>query len=152
MALPFTQKTLKDWAGWKAFRDGKMLFDRGVVDKMEYEHPFVSGELAIGIRGMRCKFELLSDVRTITGQFATGINSFLDYEAMTQDRNANNEEIKIVRPGQMPGVFALLDFLLHRHNMAEKRQQKTVLSDSHEQICIYLRDVVTFDTVQQGQM
>lgn len=61
MALPFTQKTLKDWAGWKAFRDGKLLFDRGVVEKLDYEHPFISGQLAIGIRGMRCKFELLSD-------------------------------------------------------------------------------------------
>ncbi len=61
MALPFTQKILRDWAGWKAFRDGKTLFERGVVEKLEYEHPFVSGELAIGIRGMRSKFELLND-------------------------------------------------------------------------------------------
>ncbi len=61
MALPFTQKILKDWAGWKAFRDGKTLFDRGVVEKLDYEHPFVSGRLAVGIRGMRCKFELLDD-------------------------------------------------------------------------------------------
>ena len=61
MALPFTQKILKEWAGWKAFRDGKMLFDRGVVEKLDYKHPFVSGQLAVGIRGMRCKFELLDD-------------------------------------------------------------------------------------------
>lgn len=61
MALPFTQKVLKDWAGWKAFRDGKLLFDRGVVEKLDYEHPFISGQLAVGIRGMRSKFELLSD-------------------------------------------------------------------------------------------
>ncbi len=61
MALPFTHKILKDWAGWKAFRDGKALFERGVVEKVNYEHPFISGELAVGIRGMRSKFELLSD-------------------------------------------------------------------------------------------
>ena len=61
MALPFTHKILKDWAGWKAFRDGKMLFERGVVEKLDYEHPFISGQLAIGIRGMRSKFELLDD-------------------------------------------------------------------------------------------
>jgi superfamily II DNA or RNA helicase len=61
MALPFTQKILRDWAGWKAFRDGKTLFERGVVEKLEYEHPFISGELSVGIRGMRSKFELLSD-------------------------------------------------------------------------------------------
>ncbi|MCC7300158.1 MAG: DEAD/DEAH box helicase [Verrucomicrobia bacterium] len=61
MALPFTQKILQDWAGWKSFRDGKLLFERGVVEKLEYDHPFISGELAVGIRGMRTKFELLSD-------------------------------------------------------------------------------------------
>ena len=61
MALPFTQKQLKDWAGWKAFRDGKTLLERGVVEKLDYDHPFVSGQLAVGIRGMRSKFELLSD-------------------------------------------------------------------------------------------
>lgn len=61
MALPFTQKILQDWAGWKSFRDGKVLFERGVVEKVEYEHPFISGELAVGIRGMRTKFQLLPD-------------------------------------------------------------------------------------------
>ena len=61
MALPFTYKILQDWAGWKAFRDGKLLFERGVVEKIEYDHPFISGELAIGIRGMRTKFELVEN-------------------------------------------------------------------------------------------
>jgi len=61
MALPFTHKILQDWAGWKAFRDGKTLFERGVVHKVEYDPPFVSGELAVGMRGMRCKFEVLPD-------------------------------------------------------------------------------------------
>jgi len=61
MALPFTQKILQDWAGWKSFRDGKLLFERGVVEKVEYDHPIVSGELAVGIRGMRTKFEILPD-------------------------------------------------------------------------------------------
>jgi len=61
MALPFTYKMLQDWAGSKTFRDGKLLFERGVVEKIEYKHPFVSGELSIGVRGMRTKFELLQD-------------------------------------------------------------------------------------------
>lgn len=61
MQLPFTHQILKEWAGWKAFRDGKLLFERGVVEKVEYNHPFVTGQLAIGIRGMRSKFEILSD-------------------------------------------------------------------------------------------
>lgn len=59
MALPFTQKILQDWAGWKSFREGKLLFERGVVEKVDYDHPFVSGELAIGIRGMKTKFEMV---------------------------------------------------------------------------------------------
>ena len=61
MALPITQKILKNWAGWKACRDGKMLFEHGVVEKVNYEHPVISGQLAVGIRGMRCKFELLEN-------------------------------------------------------------------------------------------
>ena len=28
-----TKKKLQDWAGWKAFRDGQSLFERGVVEK-----------------------------------------------------------------------------------------------------------------------
>lgn len=61
MVLPFTRKIVEDWAGWKAFRDGKLLFERGTVLKVEYTHPFVSGELSVGVRGMRTKFELLPD-------------------------------------------------------------------------------------------
>ena len=61
MALPLTHKILQDWAGWKSFRDGKLLFERGVVEKVEYDPPTVSGELAVGIRGMRTKFEILPD-------------------------------------------------------------------------------------------
>jgi superfamily II DNA or RNA helicase len=61
MELPFTRKMLEDWAGWKSFRDGKQLFERNVVEKIDYTPPFISGELAVGIRGMRTKFELLPD-------------------------------------------------------------------------------------------
>lgn len=58
-SVPFTEKQLKDWAGWRAFRDGKTLFERGVVEKVEYEHPLVTGTLNLGPRGMRSKFEVL---------------------------------------------------------------------------------------------
>ncbi len=61
MQLPITHQILKDWAGWKAFRDGKLLFERGVVEKIEYNHPIVTGRLSIGMRGMRSKFEILDD-------------------------------------------------------------------------------------------
>ncbi len=59
--LPYTEKKLKDWAGWRAFRDGKALFERGVVEKVAYEHPFVTGQLNLGPRGMRSKFEVLKN-------------------------------------------------------------------------------------------
>ncbi len=60
-ALPYTEKKLKDWAGWRAFRDGRALFERGVVEKVTYEHPFITGHLNLGPRGMRSKFEVLKN-------------------------------------------------------------------------------------------
>ncbi len=59
--LPYSEKKLKDWAGWRAFRDGKALFERGVVEKVTYEHPFITGQLNLGPRGMRSKFEILKN-------------------------------------------------------------------------------------------
>ena len=59
--VPFTQKILEDWAGAKTFRDGMTLFERGKVEKVVFDHPFVTGQLSIGIRGMRSKFEVLPD-------------------------------------------------------------------------------------------
>ena len=56
--VPFTEKDLKDWAGWRAFRDGKSLFTRGVVEKITYEHPLVSGMLNLGPRGLRSRFKV----------------------------------------------------------------------------------------------
>lgn len=38
-----------------------MLYERGVVEKVDYDPPFVTGQLALGIRGMRSKFELTDD-------------------------------------------------------------------------------------------
>ncbi len=61
MHVPFTQKILKDWAGPKPFKDGMTLFERGKVEKVAFDPPFVTGQLSIGIRGMRSKFEVLSD-------------------------------------------------------------------------------------------
>ncbi len=61
MHVPFTQKTLSDWAGKAVFQKGMTLFEKGKVDKVEYDHPFVTGQLAIGVRGMRSKFEVLPD-------------------------------------------------------------------------------------------
>ena len=59
--VPFTEKNLKDWAGWRVFRDGKALFARGVVEKVAYEHPLVTGLLNLGPRGVRSKFKVLDN-------------------------------------------------------------------------------------------
>ncbi len=59
--VPFTHKILKDWAGVKTFKDGMTLFERGKVEKVEYDAPFVTGQLSLGVRGMRSKFEVLKD-------------------------------------------------------------------------------------------
>ncbi|MBT8043029.1 MAG: SNF2 helicase associated domain-containing protein, partial [Pontiella sp.] len=59
--LPYTKKKLKDWAGWRAYRDGKALFERGVVEKVSYDHPYITGLLNLGPRGMRSKFEVLKN-------------------------------------------------------------------------------------------
>jgi superfamily II DNA or RNA helicase len=61
MHVPFTQKILKDWAGRQTFQKGMTLFEKGKVDKVEFDPPFVTGQLSIGIRGMRSKFEVLND-------------------------------------------------------------------------------------------
>ena len=61
MHVPFTHKILKDWAGAPTFQKGMTLFDKGKVEKVEFETPFVTGQLSIGMRGMRSKFEVLSD-------------------------------------------------------------------------------------------
>ena len=59
--IPYTEKQLKEWAGWRAFRDGKALFERGVVEKVTYEHPLITGFLNLGPRGMRSKFKVLNN-------------------------------------------------------------------------------------------
>ena len=59
--VPFTEKNLKDWAGWRVFRDGKSLFTRGVVEKVTYEHPMVTGLLSLGPRGVRSRFKVLEN-------------------------------------------------------------------------------------------
>ncbi len=61
MHVPFTQKHLKDWAGQKAFLEGSLLFEKGKVENVVYDPPFVTGQLLIGVQGMRSKFEVLKN-------------------------------------------------------------------------------------------
>jgi len=57
--VPFTKKDLKEWVDYKTLQDGTLIFDAGKVNKIYYNHPFITGELGIGIRGIRTKFELV---------------------------------------------------------------------------------------------
>jgi len=61
MHVPFTHKILQDWAGKPTFQKGMTLFEKGKVDKVDFDPPFITGQLAIGVRGMRSKFEVLKD-------------------------------------------------------------------------------------------
>jgi len=59
--LPFTQKILTRWAGPRKFAEGRALFDRGMVLQVDYEEPFVTGEIARGGRTLITRFRLLDD-------------------------------------------------------------------------------------------
>jgi superfamily II DNA or RNA helicase len=61
MYVPFTRKTLTDWAGYKAFKEGMTLFENGKVDQVFFDPPLVTGRLLIGVNGMSSKFEVLSN-------------------------------------------------------------------------------------------
>ncbi|MBU0678512.1 MAG: DEAD/DEAH box helicase [Verrucomicrobia bacterium] len=50
-----------DWGGPRAFRDGQALFKNGIVERVEYEHPFIRGELSYGTRTISCQCELIDD-------------------------------------------------------------------------------------------
>lgn len=60
-ASPFTRKMLTRWAGPRKFAEGRSLFDRGMVLQVEYDEPFVSGEIARGGRTILTRFRLLDD-------------------------------------------------------------------------------------------
>ena len=59
MSFPLTQKMLMDWAGPQYFRAGQNLFEQGRVLLVEYEPPFIRGEITHAPRNLTCQFELL---------------------------------------------------------------------------------------------
>jgi len=61
MRFPVTHKMLMEWAGIRAYQDGKSMLENGAVQRVEYEHPFVRGVLQYGSRGLNSQFELLPD-------------------------------------------------------------------------------------------
>ncbi|MDR0993435.1 MAG: SNF2 helicase associated domain-containing protein, partial [Verrucomicrobiota bacterium] len=61
MKLPFTVKMLQDWGGPVTFRDGKTLFDRGLILDAAYEEPIMKGTLSWGSRTLKTAANILPD-------------------------------------------------------------------------------------------
>jgi hypothetical protein len=59
--LPFTHKVLLDWAGPQVFRDAKLLFERGAVQLVSFEPPFIRGTVSFGNRSITSQSKLLTD-------------------------------------------------------------------------------------------
>jgi len=59
--LPFTYKMLQGWGGTVTFRDGKTLFERGLVLDAAYEEPIIKGTLSWGSRSIKTAAKLLPD-------------------------------------------------------------------------------------------
>ena len=59
--LPFTHKVLLDWAGPQVFRDAKLLFERGAVQLVSFEPPFIRGTVSFGNRSISSQSKLLTD-------------------------------------------------------------------------------------------
>ena len=94
MHVPFTHKILKDWAGAPTFQKGMTLFEKGKVEKVQYDHPFITGQLAIGVRGMRSKFEVLKDGFTGIYFLCTLMVAFL---YITTDGDKQNQKDSIIK-------------------------------------------------------
>ena len=62
MKLPITHKILQDWGGAATFRDGKALFDRGLVLEAEFEDSMMQGTLSWGSRSIRTAARILPDL------------------------------------------------------------------------------------------
>jgi superfamily II DNA or RNA helicase len=58
---PFTQKMLMDWAGPDVFRDAKSLFERGAVQVVSFEPPFIRGTVSFGNREIKSASKVLDD-------------------------------------------------------------------------------------------
>ncbi len=61
MKLPYTRKTLEDWAGPQVFRDAMKLWERGGVVHAEIDDGTLQGKLSIGSRELRTSVDVLKD-------------------------------------------------------------------------------------------
>ena len=52
---------LMDWAGPSVFRDAQTLFERGAVQEVAFEPPFITGVLTFGNRSINSRARVLSD-------------------------------------------------------------------------------------------
>jgi len=59
--LPFTYKMLQNWCGAVTFRDGRTLFERGVVMDAAFEAPLIKGTLSWGSRSIKTAANILPD-------------------------------------------------------------------------------------------
>ncbi|MDZ4199461.1 MAG: hypothetical protein U1E27_09275, partial [Kiritimatiellia bacterium] len=50
-----------DWAGPRKFAEGRLLFERGCIQNLEIQPPFVRGSLVTGTRTLRTALKLLPD-------------------------------------------------------------------------------------------
>ncbi len=61
MKLPITHKILQDWGGAVTFRDGKTLYDRGLVQAAAYDAEHIEGTLSWGSRSIKTAARILPD-------------------------------------------------------------------------------------------
>lgn len=61
MKLPFTTKMLQDWGGAVTFRDGRTLFERGLVLDAEADGEHMQGTISWGSRSIKTAARILPD-------------------------------------------------------------------------------------------
>ena len=60
--LPFTYKMLQDWGGTVTFRDGRTLFERGLVLDASADASHMQGTISWGSRSIKTAAKILPDL------------------------------------------------------------------------------------------
>jgi superfamily II DNA or RNA helicase len=60
--LPITRRILQDWGGAATFRDGRVLFERGLVRDAEFDEDTMRGTLSWGSRSIKTAARVLPDL------------------------------------------------------------------------------------------
>ena len=61
MKIPFTRKTLENWAGAQILREAQIMVAKELVAEAAYEHPLVKGVVFANNRPLRTSLKLLDD-------------------------------------------------------------------------------------------